>query len=103
MYAIIKTGGKQYKVAEGDIIKVEKLKAEVGETVTFSDVKLLAKDDKATVKKEDLASFKVEGKVLGLEKGEKLVAFKFRRRKGYRKTIGHRQKRTKLQITKIVV
>ncbi|MBI4830914.1 MAG: 50S ribosomal protein L21 [Candidatus Lindowbacteria bacterium] len=103
MYAIIKTGGKQYKVAEGDVIKVEKLKAEVGETITFDDVKLLATDEKATVKKEDLASIKVEGKVLGLEKGKKLIAFKFRRRKGYHKTIGHRQKETKLQITKIVV
>ncbi len=101
MYAIIKTGGKQYKVAEGDTIRVEKLKAEVGETVTFDDVKLLAKDGTAVVDGKKLGSVKVEGKVLALEKGKKVIVFKFKRRKGYRRKTGHRQRQTKLQITKI--
>ncbi len=101
MFAIIKTGGKQYKVAEGDTIRIEKLDAEVGETVTFEDVKLLAKDDGAIADKKDLESVKVEGTVLALEKAKKIIVVKFKRRKGYKRKQGHRQKLTKLQITKI--
>jgi large subunit ribosomal protein L21 len=101
MYAIIKTGGKQYKVAEGDTIRVEKLSAEVGDTVTFDDVKLVAKDDGAVVDKKKLESVKVEGTVLGIEKSKKIIVLKFKRRKGYKRKHGHRQKLTKLQITKI--
>jgi large subunit ribosomal protein L21 len=101
MYAIVKTGGKQYKVAEGDIIKVEKLEASVGDTVTFKDVKLLEKDGSSIADPKQLETVTVEGKVLGLDKAKKVVAFKFTRRKGYRKTIGHRQKHTRLQITKV--
>ena len=100
MYAIIKTGGKQYKVAEGDTIRVEKLKAEIGDTVTFDDVKLLAKDG-AVVDKKKLESVKVEGTVTGQEKAKKIVVLKFKRRKGYKRKQGHRQKLTRLQITKI--
>ncbi len=101
MFAIIKTGGKQYKVAEGDTIRIEKLDAEVGETVTFEDVKLLAKEDGAIADKKDLESVKVEGTVLALEKTKKIIVVKFKRRKGYKRKQGHRQKLTKLQITKI--
>jgi len=101
MYAIIKTGGKQYKVAEGDTIKVEKLDAEIGETVAFDDVKLLAKDDRAVVDKKELESVKVEGTVLAQEKAKKIIVLKFKRRKGYKRKQGHRQKLTSLQITKI--
>jgi len=101
MYAIIKTGGKQYKVAEGDTIKVEKLKAEIGDTVTFDDVKLLAKDETAITDKKKLESIKVEGKVIAQEKTKKTIVLKFKRRKGYKRKQGHRQQLTKLQITKI--
>jgi large subunit ribosomal protein L21 len=102
MYAIIKTGGKQYKVAEGDTISVEKLEAEVGATITFDDVKLVAKDKgAAVVDKKTLESVKVEGTVLAQEKAKKIIVMKFKRRKGYKRKIGHRQKLTKLQITKI--
>lgn len=101
MYAIVKTGGKQYKVAEGDIIKVEKLEANVGDTVTFKDVKLLEKDGTAVADPKQLESVTVEGKVLGLEKAKKVIAFKFKRRKAYKKKIGHRQQHTRLQVTKI--
>ncbi len=102
MYAIIKTGGKQYKVAEGDTLSVEKLEAEVGDTVTFDDVKLVAKDKgAAVVDKKKLESVKVEGTVLAQEKAKKIIVLKFKRRKGYKRKLGHRQKLTKLQITKI--
>ena len=101
MYAIIKTGGKQYKVAEGDTIKVEKLNAQVGDTVTFDDVKLLTKDEKAIIDKKELESVKVEGKVIAQEKAKKVIVLKFKRRKGYKRKKGHRQSLTKLQITKI--
>ena len=101
MFAVIKTGGKQYKVAEGDTIRVEKLDAEVGDTVTFDDVKLVAKDAGAIVDKKELESVKVEGTVLGQEKAKKIIVLKFKRRKGYKRKQGHRQKLTKLQITKI--
>ena len=103
MYAIIKTGGKQYKVAEGDTIRIEKLKAEVGDTVTFDDVKLLAEDDGTIADRETLESAKVEGTVTGQEKAKKIVVLKFKRRKGYKRKQGHRQKLTRLQITKIQV
>ena len=101
MYAIVKTGGKQYKVAEGDIVKVEKLDANVGDTVTFSDIKLLEKDGTAIADPKKLESVAVEGKVLGLEKAKKVIAFKFRRRKAFKKKIGHRQRQMRLEITKI--
>ncbi|GAB4348766.1 MAG: 50S ribosomal protein L21 [Candidatus Abyssubacteria bacterium] len=101
MYAIIETGGKQYKVAEGDIIKVEKLDAQVGDTVTFDDVKLLSKEGKPVVDKKALEAVRIEGKVLALEKAKKVIIMKFKRRKGYKRKAGHRQRHTKLQITKI--
>jgi large subunit ribosomal protein L21 len=101
MFAIIKTGGKQYKVAEGDTIKVEKLDAEVGQTVVFDDVKLVAKDESATIDAKALESVTVEGTVLAQEKAKKIVVLKFKRRKGYKRKSGHRQQRTRLQITKI--
>jgi large subunit ribosomal protein L21 len=101
MYAIVKTGGKQYKVAEGDIIKIEKLEANVGETVTFKDVKLLEKDGAAIVDPKQLESVAVEGKVLAQEKAKKIIILKFKRRTGYLKKRGHRQRHTRLQITKI--
>ncbi len=101
MFAIIKTGGKQYKVAEGDTISVEKLEAEVGDTVTFDDVKLVAKDKGAIIDKKKLESVKVEGTIIAQEKAKKIIVMKFKRRKGYKRKIGHRQKLTKLEITKI--
>ncbi len=101
MYAVIKTGGKQYKVAEGDTIKIEKLNAEVGDTVTFDDVKLVAKEKGAIIDPKELESVKVEGTVLAQEKAKKIIVLKFKRRKGYKRKQGHRQRVTKLQITKI--
>lgn len=100
MYAIVFTGGKQYKVAEGDIIDIEKLEAEEGQTVSF-DVLFLNNGEKAIVDAEALANVTVEGEVLKQYRDDKVLVFKFRRRKRYHRTRGHRQYLTKVRITKI--
>lgn len=101
MYAIVSTGGKQYKVAEGDIIDIERLDAEEGQTVTFSDVLFLNNDSQAVTDAEALAKVVVEGEVLKQYRDKKVLVFKFRRRKRYHRTRGHRQYLTKVRITKI--
>ena len=100
MYAIIATGGKQYKVAEGDIIFVEKLGVEEGE-VNFDKVIMVGNDDGVKVGAPYVAGAKVTAKVLGAHGGEKVKIVKFRRRKHHQKVTGHRQWFTDLQITGI--
>ena len=100
MFAVIKTGGKQYRVQEGDVIYVEKLNAEVDSTVKF-DVLLCGEGDQVTVGTPVVEGAKVEGKVLAQGKGDKIVVFKFKAKKGYRRTNGHRQPFTKVEITNI--
>lgn len=100
-YAIIQTGGKQYRVAEGDILDVEKLDIEPGQSTTFSDVLMLADGETITVGAPFVASASVQAEVVDQWKGEKVIAFKFRRRKGYHRTVGHRRRLTKLKITSI--
>jgi len=100
-YAIIKTGGKQYKVATGDVIEVEKLEAQPGSETLFADVLFYAngvdiKSDAAALKGATVAA-----EVVAQTKGDKVIAFKYRRRKGYHRTVGHRQKLTKVKITTI--
>ncbi len=101
MYAVVATGGKQVKVASGDVVAVEKLAADVGETVSF-DVIFLA-DDKGeiTVDPKALDSAVVTGEVLEHFKGEKAVIFKFKKRKGYKRLKGHRQDLTRVRITDV--
>ena len=101
MYAVIKTGGKQYKVEKGATLRVEKLDVETGKSVVFEEVLLVADGDKITVGTPVVAGAKVSAEILGQEKGEKLIIFKFRRRKAYRKKTGHRQNYTALKITDI--
>lgn len=101
MYAIVKTGGKQYKVAEGDIIDIEKLDAEEGQTVKFSDVLFLNDGTQAVTDPEALSKVDVEGEVLRQYRDDKVIVFKFRRRKRYHRTRGHRQYLTKVRITKV--
>ena len=101
MYAIVATGGKQLKVAAGDVVTVEKLDAAAGENVTF-DVIFLADDDTIVVDPAELASAKVTGEVLEHFKGEKAIIFKFKKRKGYKRLKGHRQQLTKVRITDIL-
>lgn len=101
MYAIIETGGKQYKVQEGDVLFIEKLDAEEGQTVTFDRVIAIAKEDglKAGTPVVDGAS--VTAKVEKHGKGRKIIVFKYKPKKNYRKKQGHRQPYTKVVIEKI--
>ena len=100
MYAVVKTGGKQYKVAKGDVLDVEKLDVEPGKNVDL-DVLLLSSDDRIVTDPKALAKAKVTAKVVEHFKGKKLIVFKFKRRKGYRRKRGHRQNLTRLEIVKI--
>ena len=99
MYAIIATGGKQYKVSEGDIIKVEKLGVEAGETVTFDDV--IAVSNEGLKVGSDVAGASVTASVVENGKGKKVVVYKYKRKTGYHKKNGHRQQYTKVKIEKI--
>jgi len=99
MYAIIATGGKQYKVSEGDIIKVEKLDAEAGNTVTFDQV--LAVSDKELKVGSDVAAASVTATVMDQGKGKKVIVYKYKRKTGYHKKNGHRQAYTQVKIEKI--
>jgi len=100
MYAVIQTGGKQYRVQEGDILRVEKLDAEVGKKVNFDQVLMIG--DGGDVKAgKDVEKFKVSGVVTEQGKGKKVVIFKRRRRKNFRRTKGHRQLFTAVRIDQI--
>lgn len=101
MYAIIATGGKQYKVSEGDVIRVEKLDAEVDSTVTFD--KVVAVKDADLKVGADVASAKVTGTVTEQGKGKKVIVYKYKRKSGYHKKNGHRQLYTEVKIDKITV
>ena len=100
MYAIIATGGKQYKVAEGDIIKVEKLGVEAGETVTFDQV-LVVNNGELVVGNPTVANASVSAKVVEEGKNKKVVVYRYKRKTGYHKKNGHRQPYTKVMIEKI--
>ena len=99
MYAIIATGGKQYKVSEGDTIRVEKLGAEAGDTVKFDDV-LAIGGDKLLVG-DDVKSASVSATVVENGKGKKVIVYRYKRKSGYHKKNGHRQAYTKVKIDKI--
>jgi large subunit ribosomal protein L21 len=101
-YAVIKTGGKQYRVTVGDKLDVEKVDgAEEGSNVTFENVLAAGEGESVRVGAPFLSGVSVVAKVLNQFKGEKVIAFKFRRRKGYHRKKGHRQLQTKVQITSI--
>ena len=103
MYAVIETGGKQYRVSKGDVVRVELLGSEVGSEVSISAVYLVADGDEVQVGYPTVAGASVKGTVVEEGRGPKVVAFKKKRRKGYRRKIGHRQNYTALRIDKIVV
>ncbi|HHV46928.1 MAG TPA: 50S ribosomal protein L21 [Tissierellia bacterium] len=102
MYAVIETGGKQYRVQEGDIVRVEKLDVEEGEKVGLSKVLLISKEDGVVIGKPYIEGARVEATVLEHGKGKKIVIFKYKPKKNYRKKQGHRQPYTKIKIEKIV-
>ncbi len=101
MYAVIESGGKQYRVSPGDVIRVEKLPAESGQTVEFERVLLVAGDGQVKAGTPWVAGAKVKAVVKGHGRGEKIWIFKLRRRKNSRRNAGHRQYYTELQITDI--
>ena len=101
MYAVFKTGGKQYRVEKGDRLRVEKLPGGVGDAVLFDEVLLVA-GDALKLGKPMVAGAKVEAKIVDQGLGPKIIVFKFRRRKNYRRKNGHRQPFTALEITNIL-
>jgi large subunit ribosomal protein L21 len=100
MYAIIETGGKQYRVQEGDVLNVELLGQEGA--VKFDKVLLVHDGNAPKVGLPHLPACSVHAEVLGIEKGPKVIAYKYKKRKNYRRTVGHRQKYSQVKITKIV-
>ena len=103
MYAIIESCGKQYKVTEGDVVFFEKLDVEEGKKVTFDNVVLVSDDKKVEVGAPYVKGVKVEGKVVSHGKGKKIIVYKYKAKKNYRRTQGHRQPYTKVEITKIKI
>lgn len=101
MYAIIESCGKQYKVEQGDVVFFEKLDTEAGKKVTFDKVVLVSDDKKVEVGAPYVKGVKVEGKVVEHGKGKKIIVYKYKAKKNYRRTQGHRQPYTKVEITKI--
>lgn len=101
MNAIIETGGKQYKVAEGDTLFIEKLAVEAGDVVTFDKVLAVLDGDKATFGLPTVSGAKVQATVEKNGRGKKIIVFKYKPKKGYRRRQGHRQPYTKITITKI--
>ena len=101
MYAVIETGGKQYKVTEGDVIFVEKLDVEAGAEVSFDKVLLVGVGNDVKVGAPVVDGATVSGKVIKNDKAKKVVVYKYKPKKGYHKKHGHRQPYTKVEITKI--
>ena len=101
MYAVLETGSKQYRVAAGDTLEIERLKTEAGKPFTFDRVLLVNNDGKLSVGTPTVDGAKVVADVVAHKRGEKKLTFKMKRRKGYHKTIGHRQELTVVKITAI--
>lgn len=101
MYAVLETGSKQYRVSAGDTLEVERLAVDAGQPVTFDRVLLVSNDGNVTVGSPTVTSASVLADVLEHKRGEKKIAFKMKRRKGYHKTIGHRQELTVVKIKEI--
>ncbi len=101
MYAVVRTGGKQYRISPGDKIRVEKLAGQVGEEIELKEVLLYADGEKVLTGNPLLPNVKVVGQILGQQRAKKIIVFKMKRRKGYRKKQGHRQHYTTLRIKEI--
>ena len=101
MYAIVKTGGKQYMVSEGDTVQVERLPGEVGDHVDLTDVLFIGGEEESLIGAPMVSGAKVTGEIISQTRDKKILVFKFKRRKGYRKKQGHRQDITKLKIDRI--
>ena len=102
MHAIVETGGKQYRVAPGDVVRVEKLEGEVGSEVALP-LRAVFKDEGQLLAGADLADATVKGTIVGNGRGKKVLVFKFKRKKQYKRTIGHRQDFTEVKVGDILV
>jgi len=103
MYAVIKTGGKQHRVTEGDVIAIEKINGDRGEAVVFDQVLMVEKEGDIRVGRPVVEGAKVVGEILAQTKGEKLIVYKTKKRKGYHKKNGHRQQLTSMKIREISI
>ena len=103
MYAIIKTGGKQHRVSQGDVIAVEKLAGDKGETLVFDEVLMVAGESEIQIGTPTLSGAKVVSEIVEQSKGPKIVVFRMKRRKGYHKKTGHRQPLTRVRIKEISI
>jgi len=101
MYAVIRTGGKQYRVAAGDVLEIERVATEAGQPYTFDRILLVNNEGKLTVGAPTVSGAKVVADVLEHRRGDKVVAFKMRRRKGYHRKVGHRQELTVVKVKEI--
>jgi large subunit ribosomal protein L21 len=101
MYAVVATGGKQYKVEEGDVLRFEKLAGEVGSTVAFDKVLIFSDGENVKIGQPDVGGVTVHGQIVSQGKGKKILVFKFKRRKRYRRKQGHRQPFTAVRIDRI--
>ena len=101
MYAVVSTGGKQYKVAEGEVLRVEKITGEVGEPVSFDKVLLFSDGENVNVGQPNLENVAVKGHIVEQGKAKKILVFKYKRRKRYRRKQGHRQQYTAVKIDSI--
>jgi large subunit ribosomal protein L21 len=102
MYAVIQTGGKQYRVAQGDLITIEKLEGAAGDRVEITSVLMIAEGNQVTVGQPQLEQAHVVGTIVRQERGPKVLIYKHKRRKGYQKRQGHRQSQTLLRVSEIV-
>ena len=102
MYAVIETGGKQYRVAPGETVDVEKLAGEVGANVEFHRVLAVCREDNSVLAGPDAAAATVRGTITAHGRGDKVIVFKFKRKKQYKRTIGHRQAFTRVQVNEIL-
>ncbi len=101
MYAIVKTGGKQYKVSEGEVLRIEKLDGDVGSEVTFDQVLMVGGEDSVTIGRPVVENVTVRGHIVEQDRGKKILVFKYKRRKHYRRSQGHRQYYTAVKIDAI--
>jgi large subunit ribosomal protein L21 len=103
MYAVIKTGGKQHRVSEGDVVVVEKINGGTGDAIVFDQVMMVGKDDDIRIGRPVVEGAKVTGEILSQTKASKLIVFKMKKRKGYHKKNGHRQQMTSMRIKEISI
>ncbi len=101
MYAVVKTGGKEYRISKGDVIRVEKIEGRVGDQVTMKDVLMVSREGEVQVGNPFLTQAMITGEIVQEVKGKKIVTYKMKRRKNYRRTKGHRQTYTYLRVNEI--